>query len=45
MESTTFSEEASEGLSEVVFPGSDDELGINDDLSEPELEPLEVPEG
>ena len=43
-----FSGEASEGISEVIFPGNDDELGMNeeeDDLSEPEFEPLEVPEG
>ena len=43
-----FSGEDSEGLSEVVFPGSDDELGMEDELdadSEPDFEPLEVPEG
>ena len=37
-----------EGLSEVIFPGSDDELGMEDhedDDSEPEFEPLEVPKG
>ena len=34
--------------SEVIFPGSEDELGMNDeedDDSEPEFEPLEVPGG
>ena len=43
-----FSGEDDEGLSEVIFPGSDDELGMEDeedDDSEPEFEPLEVPEG
>ena len=43
-----FSGEASESLSEVIFPASDDKLGMDeeeDDLSEPEFEPLEVPEG
>ena len=37
-----------EGLSEVIFPGSEDELGMEDeedDDFEPEFEPLEVPEG
>ena len=43
-----FSGEDDEGLSEVIFPGSDGELGMEDqedDDSEPEFEPLEVPEG
>ena len=38
----------SEGLPEVIFPGSEDELGMSDeedDDSEPEFEPLEVPKG
>ena len=40
--------ENGEGLSEVIFLGSEDELGMNDeedDDSEPEFEPLEVPGG
>ena len=43
-----FSGEDDEGLSEMIFPGSDDELGMEDhedDDSEPEFEPLEVPKG
>ena len=43
-----FSGKDDEGLSEVIFPGSDDDLGMEDEEdnnSEPEFEPLEVPEG
>ena len=42
-----FSGEDDEVLSEVIFPGSDDELGMEeeDDDSEPEFEPLEVHKG
>ena len=43
-----FCDENDEGLSEVIFPGSENELGMDDqedDDSEPEFELLEVPEG
>ena len=43
-----FGGEDGEGLSEVIFPGSDDELGMDEELdadSEPDFEPLQVPEG
>ena len=42
-----FSGEDGEGLFEVVFPGIDDELGMEDELdadSEPDFEPPEVPD-
>ena len=47
-EAISFCNENDEGLSEVIFPGGEDELGMNDeehDYSEPEFEPLEVPRG
>ena len=40
-----FAGEDSEGLTEIIFEGSDDELGMDDELtddSEPEFEPLEM---
>ena len=43
-----FAGDDTEGLGEVIFPDSDDELGMEDeedDDSEPAFEPLEVPEG
>ena len=43
-----FAEEDGEGLSEVIFPGSEDELGMDEELdadSEPDFEPLEILEG
>ena len=43
-----FSGEDEESLKEMYFSGSDDELGMDDELeddSEPDFEPLEVPQG
>ena len=43
-----FSGEDEEGLREMCFSGSDDELGMDDELhddSEPDFDPLEVPQG
>ena len=43
-----FAGEDEEGLGEICFHGSDDDLGMEDeeyDDSEPEFEPLEVPQG
>ena len=46
--STDFTGEDQDGLGEITFPGSDDDLGIDDeeeDDSEPDFEPLEVISG
>ena len=43
-----FGGEDSEGLGEIVFDGSDDELGMEEeevDDSEPAFEPLEIADG
>ena len=43
-----FGGEDNEDIEDLRFPGSEDELGMEDeenDTSEPEFEPLEIPQG